>query len=114
MIGQHLFADEDEAVFAEMAIAGGVVDIFDDVMVVLRTPRDKAREFIEALDFFEVVAAVSAHWPGDRTSDRLEQGFYRRRAQARDPSVQSNAERSGASRQRGVRHSVALRRQLRD
>ena len=30
------------------------------------------------------------------TSNRLEQGFYRRRAQARDRSVQPNAERSGA------------------
>ncbi len=64
MVGQDLFADEDEAVFAEMAIGEAVVDIFDDVMVGLRTPREKAREFIEALEFFEIVPAMRTCRPG--------------------------------------------------
>ena len=33
-------------------------------MVGLWTPREKARELIEALDFFEVVAAMRASRPG--------------------------------------------------
>src|SRR5579863_1531605 len=61
VVRQDIFADEDEAVFAEMAVVGDVVDVFDDVVVVHRISRETARELIEALDFFEVVAAMCAY-----------------------------------------------------
>src|SRR5450755_3475555 len=51
MVGQDLFADEAE--FAEMAIAGGgVVDIFDNVVVVVWTPREKSARAHRGSRFF--------------------------------------------------------------
>jgi len=46
------------------AVAGCVVEIFDDVVVGVRTPREKAREFVQVLEFFEVIAAMCAGRPG--------------------------------------------------
>ena len=64
MVGQDLLANENEAVFAEMAVRRGVVDIFDDV-VIFAVPRfEKIRQRGEIIEFLEIVAAMRACRPG--------------------------------------------------
>jgi hypothetical protein len=49
----------------------------------------------------------------DRAADRLEQSVHGGGTQAADPPVQRTVERPRAAGQRGLRHPVGLRRQIR-
>ena len=64
MIRQNLATDEDEAIFAEIAVGRAIVDIFDQIAVVGGGLRQKGREFGRIFDLFKIIAAMRPDRPG--------------------------------------------------
>ena len=77
MIGQDLVVDEDEAVFAEMAVARGVVDIFDQIAIAAMLSQE-IRERLQGLDPLEIVAAMRAGRPRQQRKRKRQNRLQRR------------------------------------